>query len=231
MERKNTILLTVIAVATLLVAVAGATFAYFTAQNSVEATSTVEVQTSGVSSVTSTATNCSLTIEGTDMLEADANNDGSVYKEATCEIAITGTHPANSSSSEVCTYSMSYTPTTPLTYKSTGATSANKAEVTLSGSASTDEPTYSSLGGTTTLSPIDLYDKSTSQTIVSNGTFTYGGPTPGANVENTVSTATWSFSLKFYNYEFDQNILAGKTFGGTIQVDSFNCVSSAASGS
>ena len=31
MERKNTILLTVIAIATLLVAVVGATFAYFTA--------------------------------------------------------------------------------------------------------------------------------------------------------------------------------------------------------
>ena len=34
MEKKNTILLTVIAVATLLVAVVGATFAYFTATNS-----------------------------------------------------------------------------------------------------------------------------------------------------------------------------------------------------
>ena len=34
MEKKNTVLLTVIAVATLLVAVVGATFAYFTASNS-----------------------------------------------------------------------------------------------------------------------------------------------------------------------------------------------------
>ena len=40
MERKNTVLLTVIAIATLLVAVVGATFAYFTASNSVNTNST-----------------------------------------------------------------------------------------------------------------------------------------------------------------------------------------------
>ena len=54
MEKKNTILLTVIAVATLLVAVVGATFAYFTATtgNSGDTSSTGEVQTAKVASVT-----------------------------------------------------------------------------------------------------------------------------------------------------------------------------------
>lgn len=54
MEKKNTILLTVIAVATLLVAVVGATFAYFTATtgNSGDPSSTGEVQTAKVASVT-----------------------------------------------------------------------------------------------------------------------------------------------------------------------------------
>ena len=53
MEKKNTILLTVIAVATLLVAVVGATFAYFTASSTVDgdAASTGAVDTETVGSV------------------------------------------------------------------------------------------------------------------------------------------------------------------------------------
>ena len=54
MERKNTILLTVIAVATLLVAVVGATFAYFTATSTTTGTGSgnVNTETAKVSSVT-----------------------------------------------------------------------------------------------------------------------------------------------------------------------------------
>ena len=55
MERKNTILLTVIAIATLLVAVVGATFAYFTAQfnvnNDEDANKKVEIQPTTVAPV------------------------------------------------------------------------------------------------------------------------------------------------------------------------------------
>ena len=49
-NRKNTILLTVIAVATLLVAVVGATFAYFTAQGGGHATNNIEVKTEAAAS-------------------------------------------------------------------------------------------------------------------------------------------------------------------------------------
>lgn len=58
MEKKNTILLTVIAVATLLVAVVGATFAYFTATSNVtgDAASTGEIDTATVGSVGITQT-------------------------------------------------------------------------------------------------------------------------------------------------------------------------------
>lgn len=51
-NRKNTILLTVIAVATLLVAVVGATFAYFTAQGGTGDQADVNVQTETTSSTT-----------------------------------------------------------------------------------------------------------------------------------------------------------------------------------
>ena len=58
MEKKNTILLTVIAVATLLVAVVGATFAYFTATSSTDGNgaSTVTLKTETVSTVQLTKT-------------------------------------------------------------------------------------------------------------------------------------------------------------------------------
>ena len=46
MEKKNTILLTVIAIATLLVAMVGATFAYFTAQRGEGAQAEINVKTS-----------------------------------------------------------------------------------------------------------------------------------------------------------------------------------------
>lgn len=59
MEKKNTILLTVIAVATLLVAVVGATFAYFTATsgNDGDGSSTGAIQAAQLSSVTLRAAN------------------------------------------------------------------------------------------------------------------------------------------------------------------------------
>ena len=61
-NRKSTILLTVIAVATLLVAVVGATFAYFTAQGGTAASSQVNVVTYKTASGSFTITNDSLSI-------------------------------------------------------------------------------------------------------------------------------------------------------------------------
>ncbi len=52
MDRKNTILLTVIAIATLLVAVVGATFAFFTSQNTGKADTNVNVETETVNTST-----------------------------------------------------------------------------------------------------------------------------------------------------------------------------------
>ena len=64
-NKKNTILLTVIAVATLLVAVVGATFAYFTAQGGDAVSKQVNV-------ITGTAGNSSFAIDGAINIYADA---------------------------------------------------------------------------------------------------------------------------------------------------------------
>ncbi len=66
-NRKNTILLTVIAVATLLVAVVGATFAYFSAQGGGTATNNLEVKTEAVGS-------SSFEIDGTIAILANMDN-------------------------------------------------------------------------------------------------------------------------------------------------------------
>ena len=74
MENKNKVLLTVIGVATLLVAVVGATFAYFSATDSSE---TVEV-TTGAATISISASNNSVTnIKPTtfDYATADSNTD------------------------------------------------------------------------------------------------------------------------------------------------------------
>ena len=78
MEKKNTILLTVIAVATLLIAVVGATFAYFTAgQTNAGGTTTVTATSESVGSVTLTneTENLHLTLSASDM----AQNNLGVY--------------------------------------------------------------------------------------------------------------------------------------------------------
>lgn len=86
MEKKNTMLLTVIAVATLLVAVVGATFAYFSVQSSADSTgATVKGKASATGQITATTklTNLNLALLGTDM---DESKKGTTYYGTTANI-------------------------------------------------------------------------------------------------------------------------------------------------
>ncbi len=71
MDKKNTMLLTVIAVATLLVAVVGATFAYFSVANATDQTVQANVQTGKIPTVTVSkkAENLYLKVSATDMAQ------------------------------------------------------------------------------------------------------------------------------------------------------------------
>lgn len=76
MERKNTLLLTVIAIATLLVAVIGATFAYFASETNVEATAGVTAQTGTAASFSSSSTDAiELNITGDLMMQGAAETE------------------------------------------------------------------------------------------------------------------------------------------------------------
>ena len=73
MDKKNTMLLTVIAVATLLVAVVGATFAYFSVSNSTVTGTTVDATVSQVGTVTlSGGADLDLTVTAADMAQSAA---------------------------------------------------------------------------------------------------------------------------------------------------------------
>ncbi len=86
MDKKNTLLLTVIAIATLLVAVVGATFAYFSAQTGNNATADVNVTTSTVDSTTITKFP-ELTLQATQ--QNFGQGMGSLYAESEGSITFT----------------------------------------------------------------------------------------------------------------------------------------------
>ena len=89
MEKKNALLLTVIAVATLLVAVVGATFAYFTATSTGTKEQTVEVTTDTINEAEFTP---GLAIS----INANLNNFGKIGEEYTGDPATqTGTNEAH----------------------------------------------------------------------------------------------------------------------------------------
>ena len=80
MDKKNTMLLTVIAVATLLVAVVGATFAYFTASNTATGSTTATVQTEKVGTVAvGGGAVLKLNLNENHMTQATAGADGKTY--------------------------------------------------------------------------------------------------------------------------------------------------------
>lgn len=121
MDKKNTMLLTVIAVATLLVAVVGATFAYFTAVN--EATSATNV---GVNATTTAAPgtvaldgetkNLSLNMLATQMTSAVkgkyyAVTTGNPVKDTAQEHQIATLATTGNTGKYVCTYVLTVTAT------------------------------------------------------------------------------------------------------------------------
>ncbi len=84
MERKNTMLLTVIAVATLLVAVVGATFAYYSVQTGANnSTHAINTSTGAAATVTYTANTTQLYLKVTAAQMAEANKTHVLYAQST----------------------------------------------------------------------------------------------------------------------------------------------------
>ena len=209
-NKKNTILLTVIAVATLLVAVVGATFAYFTAQGGTTAQTPVNVTTAQTS-------NGSFQTSGAITINANQENFGQDAGDQVGSATGTVTYTASSTAaSDFC-----YTVTLDIT--------ANNFEYTTEGS--TPELTFTaekeanaaSITSPTTL--INAQDITTTSTdiqipnAVSGSDYVHKiSAGQGATVNDQ-----WRFTVTFVNLDSDQNENTGKSFTGQIVFAQTEC--------
>lgn len=216
MERKNTLLLTVIAVATLLVAVVGATFAYFTAQGGGDASTSITVTTHTTDSATFNAgTAINFAVNQDNFAQADALVEAK-YPSGTASGSATFT-ASDAEAADLC-----YNVTVDITnntflYSSTNT--AHDAELTLTVAKTPNG------GSKTTL--IDKMDITTTTTDVQVPT-TKGGSdykhVLSATAGQTVTDA-FDVTVTVVNLDADQQDLAAAhaAFAGTILYTKVAC--------
>ena len=210
MDKKNTLLLTVIAVATLLVAVVGATFAYFTAQTGTGAGADVRVTTATTDSLIYSewapiAIHATPTNFAQGMESLTGTTGGSVTLTANSE-----------ADAEYC-----YTATLKLVGENLGndfeyTTAEETPELTLT-------VTRADNDGTVTI--FDEYDVTTLTTDLAIPT-TAGGSETVHKIDATAgSTAahTWNATVTFVNLATDQEANTGKTFAAKFDITTVSC--------
>lgn len=216
MEKKNTLLLTVIAVATLLVAVVGATFAYFgsfttTVDNKAGVNVTTEAAKS--SAFLTEAAQLKLNVAGAEMLKGDgAASSVGTYEgdKATLTVKLNATDPKTKTT---CTYDIYYkyddasavygATDTPVT---TG-TEGKEFTYTLTPSTGiTVETAYVA----TAEKDFSVFKDATAEVKVASGTI---------EVSAGDATQTLDVNVKFYNFPtISQADLSDKSFAGKFYV-------------
>ncbi len=211
MKKNNAVLITIIIVI-LLALVIGATYAYFATGN-LNITNVVNANT-----VTERNNMVFDTLGGGMILNITAANmaeslSGNVAAENNTTLTVNFT--ANTEYSMVCTYDIVYEWTSSDKYMahSTGV-SSNEFTIqgTLASNAHVSKGT-NSINGEKDLSTFTYTSNST--TVVS-----------GAQIDgtgNTMSTAVWTLTSKFYNVDGDQSALSGKTYAGKFKVANVSC--------
>lgn len=203
MEKKNTVLLTVIAIATLLVAVVGATFAYFSASVTNDDKTTVTATTAKANDVFSYTAANEIKLEGitnTNMAQAQAGTFVDADEVTTTVSLQAGDGEAT------CTYDLVWTETSAEKY----ALSTKVAEV----NADALEFTLQGSDGTQSFAETNV-DKLPA--TLGSYTITDDGTDAAATVQ------TWEFKAQFYNLEQEQNDQLNKTFTGEISLANVRC--------
>ena len=233
MEKKNTLLLTVIAVATLLVAVVGATFAYFGSfQATVDDKAAVNVTTGNVQASTFITTGGELILDvpGSDMIRGQNPAAVSVgTKTGNANLVVKLNYP-DTATQMTCTYDIMFEydsgsavygdSTTPVTANTENKeftyTLTPSEGITVEGAyVATSETDFSKFNTAT----------NGSAKKVASGTITATGTKP-----ETAATQNLLADVNFYNFPtIDQSTLAGKTFKGSFYVkqDSVKCSTAA----
>ena len=211
-NKKNTILLTVIAVATLLVAVVGATFAYFTATGGTAVSKQVNV-------ITGTAASSSFAIDGAINIYADATNfaSGQPSRTGSSNGTVTFTAPKLPEGStdtidekdlQFC-YSVSLNITgNDFVY----TTEAETPELTLDVTKDTTS-VVTAMDITTKKENIQIPTEAGKTTYIHKIT-----ATPGQTV-----TEKWKTTVTLVNLDNDQNKNTGKNLAGVLQFTHVDC--------
>ncbi len=208
-NNKNSIVITVIAVATLLVAVVGATFAYFQATADSAKSTNVTVTTGTAGSTTFTVGSAiNITADQTTFASGAGNRSGSTTGSAkfVAPTAVSGT--LNASDLQSC-------------YKVTVNISANGFSYTVN--SNTPELTLTvTKNSTAVVSSKDITTTTGDiQIPTASGGTTYThtlSTTAGGNV-----TDSWNVTVTLINLTTNQNANAGKSLSGTLKFESTSC--------
>lgn len=224
-NKKNTILLTVIAVATLLVAVVGATFAYFTAQGGKSAQADVTVKT-GTAASTSFGTWDAIAIYADQT--TFAQDAGDATGSSTGEVSWTAPGATQTYTPTEAERSMCYTATLQITKNTFVVSSTNttglpelvfKAEMGhMTGEGKTKQFTSEKV----VINDLDITTTKTNiQIPTAAGETTYVHKLV-ADAGATVTDA-WKLTVTLKNLDVDQNDNTGKEFVGAVVFDKATC--------
>lgn len=218
-NKKNTILLTVIAVATLLVAVVGATFAYFTAQGAQGTTASVTVSTgTAASSEFGTIDPLNIYADATTFAEGagDVTDDTTGKVKWTAPGAVTGQEAPSEADRSFCYTADLIIKTN--TFTKSAANTTNEKELY-----------FTAVKGSTTLVEEQSLVTLPAGTAV---TGTINIPTTKAGKElkhkliaeagKTVSDS-WTITVTLKNLDIDQNENTGKQLAGSIKFTKVAC--------
>ena len=218
-NKKNTILLTVIAVATLLVAVVGATFAYFTAQGAQGTTATVTVSTgTAASSEFGTIDPLNIYADATTFAEGagDVTDDTTGTVKWTAPGAVTGQEAPSEADRSFCyTASLNITANT-FTVSAANTEKLNELEFT------------AKKGETVLLDKISLVDFGTK--VGKTGTIKIPTTANGSEYTHKLVadagasvTDNWTITVTLKNLAMNQNENTGKQLTGQIAFTKTDC--------
>ena len=218
-NKKNTILLTVIAVATLLVAGVGATFAYFTAQGAQGTTATVTVSTgTAASSEFGTIDPLNIYADATTFAEGagDVTDDTTGTVKWTAPGAVTGQEAPSEADRSFCyTASLNITANT-FTVSAANTEKLNELEFT------------AKKGETVLLDKISLVDFDTK--VGKTGTIKIPTTANGSEYTHKLVadagasvTDNWTITVTLKNLAMNQNENTGKQLTGQIAFTKTNC--------
>lgn len=217
-NKKNTILLTVIAVATLLVAVVGATFAYFTASGAQGTTGNVTVSTgTAASSEFGTMNAINLYADASTFAEGGKDVTGS----STGTVKWTAPGAAGTVTPSLADRTFCYTAALEITANTFVKSAANATNV--------NELEFTAVKGTET-----IIDKQSLVTLATGkavtGTINIPTTKGGTDMKHTLVAEagdsvsdSWTITVTLKNQAFNQNDNAGKQFTGVIRFNKTTC--------